>query len=85
MKQNKKAELSINMIIVIVLAIMVLVIVVSLLIRQSGSAQRTISCPSLGGVCTARCAPGGLLTTDTGVCTTPPNLLCCNPLSAITT
>lgn len=82
---NKKAELSINMIVVVALAIIVLVIVIYLVVNQSQSAQKAVSCASFGGVCTARCNDGGILNNDPAVCTTPPNLYCCNPLDVIRT
>jgi hypothetical protein len=83
MINKKKAELSINMIVVVALAIIVLVIVIYLVVNQSKSAQKAVSCASYGGVCTQYCRNPNGLTDDPTVCTNSPNLICCNPLDVI--
>ncbi len=54
---NKKAELSINIIIVAAIALLVLVIIAVLLFRSGGDLnQGTRTCAGIGGLCESSCS-----------------------------
>ena len=75
---QKKAELSINMIVIVAIAIIILVVVVYLVLNQMGKAERNVACTSIGGQCFRYC-DGTPLTLDSGVCTGVRGV-CCHPM-----
>lgn len=50
-KMNKKADLSINIIVIAAIALIILVIVSVLLFRSGGDLRQGTSCEGIGGVC----------------------------------
>ena len=82
MKLLKKAELSINMIVIVAICIIVLVIIVFLVINQARQAEKATACTSLGGVCTEFCRVPSL-SSDPSVCSSPQRSVCCPPLEVI--
>lgn len=85
MKQLKKAELSINMIVIVAISIIVLVILIYLVSNQGRQTEKSTSCPSRGGVCVAAdmCDYGGVLSTNKPVCEGY-DRVCCNLMSVKT-
>lgn len=80
----KKAELSINMIILVVIALVILVIVIFLITRTSTNYGDATACNSRGGVCKpgSGCELGVFpLTGDLGRTICPAGQVCCPPLS----
>ena len=87
MKLLKKAELSINMIVIVAICIVVLVIIVYLVANTGRQADTSTACARLGGVCVDanRCDPSNLnarLDRGAPACEGV-NRVCCNPLSVI--
>lgn len=76
----KKAELSINMIVIVAICVIVLVVVVYLVINQANQAGDSVACPTLGGVCTYETRCGEVISREQEVCRNP-NHICCNPLT----
>jgi hypothetical protein len=80
---NRRAELSINLIIMVVIAIIILVIIVFLIARSGKDANNSTACPSKGGICKEydKCAATDQIA---GAKCDPSSLnierVCCNPL-----
>lgn len=81
MKNTKKADLSIGMIIKVAIGVIVLVIIVFLVINQGQTGGRAISCPSLGGTCAERLNCGEIVREGPDVCTSGYDQVCCNPMT----
>ena len=82
MINKKKAELSINMIVIVAICLVVLVVLIFLVTSRGRSLDTQTKCTSLGGVCKPSCTPEsnvlGSYYRD-GVCNER-NPFCCNPL-----
>ena len=76
----KKAELSINMIVIVVISLVVLVILVFLVTNRSANLDRATKCTSVGGVCKPYCPPADQLG-GPDLCPGSFTQYCCNPLS----
>jgi hypothetical protein len=81
----KKAEMSMNMIIMAVIAIIILAIVVFLIARSGGDTNKATACPSKGGICTDKICTEYVM--SDGQAVSCPNTgsgsyqVCCNPLA----
>jgi hypothetical protein len=51
MISKKKAELSINMIILVAIGVVVLIVTIFLILKGGGSANQEMQCPAKGGMC----------------------------------
>ena len=71
----KKAELSINMIVVIVLALLCLIIIVYIFYNTSDGFREGTDCVSAGG----RCVPDGTTCTEITRASCGPDYICCRP------
>ncbi len=81
MKLLKKAELSINMIVIVAICIVVLVIMIYLVTDRGGSMDDATACTSRGGVCVAQggCEEDGIIGGIGELCGQE-RPVCCNPL-----
>ena len=78
----KKAELSINMIVIVAICLVVLVIMIFLVASRGRSLDETTRCTSMGGVCVdiLRCNDPYALTNNVDVCASNTNQVCCKAL-----
>ena len=85
LKKTKRAELSINMIIIIALSIIVLVILVFILINRGDVLNRNTKCVSEGGVCVAdgKCRVDSVIAIGNPEYCGAARPVCCNPMGRI--